>query len=67
MCYQCEKKGHKQKDYKRYLAAKKRDKDSKDRQEQKEEQASNVAIAKDKYDSSLYLFKQAISITPATA
>ena len=67
MCYQCEKKGHRQKDYKRYLAAKKKDKDSKDKQEQKEEQASNIAIAKDKYNSSLYLSKQAISITLATA
>jgi len=43
---------------------KKRDKDSKDRQEQKKEQASNIVIAKDKYNSSLYLPKKVIiSIT----
>ena len=32
MCYWCEKKGHRQQDCKRYLAAKKRDKQSKDGQ-----------------------------------
>ena len=63
MCYWCEKKGHKQKDYKCQLAAKKRDKESKDGQAQKEEEASNVAIAKDKYNSSLYLPKRAMIVT----
>jgi len=36
---------------------KKRDKGQTDKDKQKEEQASNVAIAKDKYNSLLYLLK----------
>jgi hypothetical protein len=65
MCYWCEKKGHRQKDCKRYLAVKKRDKESKNRQAQKEEEAGNIAIAKDEYDSSLYLPEQAMTVTSA--
>jgi hypothetical protein len=60
LCYWCEKKRHRQKDCQRYLAAKKRD-----RQTEKEEQADNVAIAKDEYNSSLYFSEQAMTVTSA--
>jgi hypothetical protein len=60
MCYWCKKKRHRQKDCQRYLVVKKRD-----RQAEKKEQADNIAIAEDKYDSFLYLSEQAITVTSA--
>jgi hypothetical protein len=62
MYYWCEKKRHRQKDCQRYLAVKK-----KDRQAEKKEQAGNIAIAKDEYDSSLYLSEQAMIVTSTAA
>ena len=61
-CYWYNKKGYKQQDCRRYQASRKKDIESKD------EQAGNVAIAVDKYESSIYLPKQAmISMTPPAA
>jgi hypothetical protein len=60
LCYWCKKRGHRQKDCQQYLATKK-----KDRQTEKKEQADNIAIAKDEYNSSLYLPEQAMTVTSA--